>query len=168
MVDAGNIDSPPLKPKLGHGNITVGGVQLERDGELTDAGATKGSALIGINRNTEETEKTLWDSSQSQTVDATLDHRLLSEDGRKEIKQDVKDSVEAAKAGIDKIKTEFDVITTNLPEDKKHLGPLMEQHLNELVRNDNKADAERYLTLLDEPQYQEAAMALLNLKEQFD
>jgi filamentous hemagglutinin len=69
---------------VGHGNITVGGVQLERDGELTDAGKAAGSPLIGVNRNTEETEKVLWDSSQSQTVDATLDHRLVSEEGRKE------------------------------------------------------------------------------------
>ncbi len=44
----------------------------------------------------------------------------------------------------------------------------MEQHLNELVRNGNKADAERYLSLLDDPQYQEAAITLLNLKQQFD
>ncbi len=79
---------------LGHGNITVGGVQLERDGELTEAGKAEGSPLIGINRNTEETEKTLWDSSQSQTVDATLDHRLLNEAGRTAIKNDFVDSAE--------------------------------------------------------------------------
>jgi hypothetical protein len=79
---------------LGHGNITVGGVQLERDGVLTDAGKSEGSVLIGINRNTEETEKTLWDSSQSQTVDATLDHRLLSKDGINSIKNDFVDTAE--------------------------------------------------------------------------
>jgi filamentous hemagglutinin len=76
---------------LGHGNFTVGGVQLERDGELTEAGKANGSPLIGANRDTENTKKTLWDSSQSQTVDATLDHRLLSEDGRAEIKQEIDD-----------------------------------------------------------------------------
>jgi len=77
---------------LGHGNISVGGVQLERDGELTDEGKANNSPLIGANRDTENTEKVLWDSSQSQTIDASLDHRLLSEDGRNGIAEDFKRS----------------------------------------------------------------------------
>ncbi len=85
---------------LGHGNITVGGVQLERDGELTEAGKENNSPLISVNRNTEETEKTLWDSSQSQTVDATLDHRLLNPDeGWNAIAEDAEDAKDGIKAG---------------------------------------------------------------------
>jgi len=75
---------------LGHGSISVGGTQLEQDGELTDAGRANGSPLIGMNRDTGNTEKTLWNSEQSQTVDATLDHRLLTADGRNQIKEDYK------------------------------------------------------------------------------
>jgi hypothetical protein len=75
---------------LGHGNITVGSVQQEKDGELTEAGKANGSPLIGMNRDTTTTEKELWNSEQSQTVDATLDHRLLTEDGRNQIKEDYK------------------------------------------------------------------------------
>lgn len=84
---------------LGHGNITVGGVQFEKDGELTEAGKANGSPLIAVNRDTQNTEKELWNSEQSQTVDATLDHRLLSSDGRKEIKEDFK----RTEIGIDAI-----------------------------------------------------------------
>ena len=79
---------------LGHGNITVGGTQLEKDGELTDAGKANGSPLIGMNRDTANTEKELWNSEQSQTVDATLDHRLLTSDGRQQIKNDATDTKE--------------------------------------------------------------------------
>ncbi|HCS63382.1 MAG TPA: hypothetical protein DIW64_04475, partial [Cellvibrio sp.] len=79
---------------LGHGNITVGGTQLEKDGELTEAGKATGSPLIGMNRDTAGTEKELWNSEQSQTVDATLDHRLLTSDGRQQIKNDATDTKE--------------------------------------------------------------------------
>ncbi|HWV14976.1 MAG TPA: hemagglutinin repeat-containing protein [Cellvibrio sp.] len=75
---------------LGHGNITVGGTEMERNGELTDAGKASNSPLILLNRDTTNTEKTLWNSEQSQTVDATLDHRLLTAEGHQQIKEDVK------------------------------------------------------------------------------
>lgn len=79
---------------LGHGNITVGGTHLEQNGEVTDAGKASDSPLIALNRDATNTEKELWDSEHGQTVDATLDHRLLSEDGRTQIKHDAVDTVE--------------------------------------------------------------------------
>ncbi len=74
---------------LGHGNITVGGTRLEENGVLTEAGKTAES-LIALNRDTENTTKELWNSEQSQTVDVTLDHRMLTTDGRKAIAEDFK------------------------------------------------------------------------------
>jgi filamentous hemagglutinin len=151
---------------LGHGNITVGGTQLEKDGELTEAGKANGSPLIGMNRDTANTEKELWNSEQSQTVDATLDHRLLTEDGREQIKEDWDITKEGAKAAVDKIKTEFAVITTNLPEDKKQLGPLMEKHLDEIIRQGG--DTQAFMEMLDDPEYQQFAMNLLEIRKAVD
>ena len=72
---------------LGHGNITVSGTVLEQNGELTEAGLAVDTVLAGINRDTTNTTKDLWNSDYSQELDVTLDHRLLTEDGRNEIKQ---------------------------------------------------------------------------------
>ncbi len=73
---------------LGHGNITVGGVQLEKDGQLTDAGNVEGSALFGLSRDTSNTDKSLWSSNESQHVDANIDNRFFTTEGRKEIATD--------------------------------------------------------------------------------
>jgi filamentous hemagglutinin len=71
---------------LGSGNITVGGVQLEQNGEVTEAGTAEGSALTGLNRDTASTTKDLWNvDRQEGNVDLTVDHRMLSEEGRAEI-----------------------------------------------------------------------------------
>ncbi|HMY40028.1 MAG TPA: hemagglutinin repeat-containing protein, partial [Marinagarivorans sp.] len=81
---------------LGQGNITVGGVELEKDGKLTAAGvtATQKGSLKGLNRDTEKTEKALWDSHQEMKVDASVDHRLFTEEGHKQIKNDAVDTAE--------------------------------------------------------------------------
>lgn len=84
-------DASKTLATLGHGNITVGGAQLEQNGELTDVGKAAPS-LIALNRDASNIEKELWNSEQSQTVDATLDHRLLTEDGWNQIAEDVKRS----------------------------------------------------------------------------
>ncbi len=70
---------------LGHGNITVGGAQLEKDGQLTDAGNTENSVLFALNRDTAKTDKSLWNSNESQHVDANIDNRFFTQDGRAEI-----------------------------------------------------------------------------------
>ncbi len=78
---------------LGSGNITVGGVQLEEDGELTEAGQAGGSPLAALNRDTQSTTKELWNvDRQEGNVDLAIDHRMLSESGRKEIKEDFVDT----------------------------------------------------------------------------
>ncbi len=45
--------------------------------------------MAGLNRDTTSTEKNLWNSDYSQNVDATLDHRILSDEGQKAIAEDV-------------------------------------------------------------------------------
>jgi len=90
---------------LGRGDITVGGVQLEKDGQLTEAGTATDSPLTSLNRDTTSTEKTLCDSEQSQSIDVTLDHRLLTEEGRNAILEDVKGTLDS----IDLQNTEISV-----------------------------------------------------------
>ncbi len=85
---------------LGHGNITVGGTKLEENGVLTEAGKISES-LIALNRDTENTTKELWNSEQSQTVDVTLDNRMLTKDGRKAIAEDFKRTEIAGKSVIE-------------------------------------------------------------------
>src|SRR5690606_22659106 len=78
---------------LGSGNITVGGVQLEQDGELTDAGRADGSALDRLNRDTTNLNKDLWSVERKEgDVDLQIDHRMLSEEGRQQIKNDFVDT----------------------------------------------------------------------------
>ncbi len=70
---------------LGQGNITVGGVQLEENGELTEAGEGD-SVLAGVNRDTSNVTNELWDiERQEGNVELTVDHRTLSEEGRTRI-----------------------------------------------------------------------------------
>ncbi len=95
---------------LGHGNITVGGVELEKDGTLTAAGtdAAKSGVLKGLNRDTENTEKALWDSHQDMQVDASVDHRLFTKEGHEQIKKDYEDAKDGATALIRPIDKRID------------------------------------------------------------
>src|SRR5690606_22305046 len=64
---------------LGSGNIDI------RDEANSDS-------LDGINRDTTNTTYELWDvERQEGNIDLTVDHRLLSEQGREDIKRDVED-----------------------------------------------------------------------------
>src|SRR5690606_6976010 len=76
---------------LGSGNITVSGVLLEKDGELTEAGLTEGSPLDRLNRDTTNLNKDLWSVERTEgNIDLQIDHRMFSEEGRKEIAEDFK------------------------------------------------------------------------------
>ena len=85
-------DASKTLATLGRGNITVGGTQLEQDGELTESGQQESSALTRLNRDTENTEKELWNSQYEQNTDVTIDNRMFTEDGREQIKQDYQDA----------------------------------------------------------------------------
>ena len=61
---------------VGHGNLTIGGVQGSPD---------------GLNRDAQAIHKELYRIDRTQgNMDLTVDHRLLSEDGRKAIVEDAK------------------------------------------------------------------------------
>lgn len=75
----------------------MGGVVLEQDGQLTDAGRAEGSPLDRLNRDTTSTTKDLWSVERTEgNVDLAIDHRMFSEAGRQEIAADW----EAAREGV--------------------------------------------------------------------
>jgi len=76
---------------LGTGTITVGGTVLEENGELTEAGQNSDSPLAGLNRDTTDTTYELWDVERTEgNIDLQVDHRMLSEEGRAEIRQQIR------------------------------------------------------------------------------
>ena len=82
---------------LGHGNITVGGVQLEKDGELTEAGKAEDSSLFMANRDTTAINKSLVNSQYDLSVNVSIDTRLFTESGRDAIAEDAKKSKDFGK-----------------------------------------------------------------------
>ena len=73
---------------LGSGTITVGGVQLELNGELTDAGKAGGSPLDRLNRDTTDLNKDLWSVERTEgNIDLQIDQRFFSAEGRAEVGQ---------------------------------------------------------------------------------
>ncbi len=63
---------------LGQGNVNISDTQNSDD-------------ITSLNRDTKNISKTMINTSYGVKVDATLDHRLLTEEGREEIKQEYKD-----------------------------------------------------------------------------
>ncbi|MCG9752728.1 hemagglutinin repeat-containing protein [Vibrio brasiliensis] len=60
-------------------------------GQLTIADSENSDDTSSLNRDTEHTEKDLFTVDRKQgDIDVTVDHRLLTENGRKQIKEDVK------------------------------------------------------------------------------
>ncbi|MCG9781937.1 hemagglutinin repeat-containing protein [Vibrio brasiliensis] len=60
-------------------------------GQLTIADSENSDSTTSLNRDTEHTEKDLFTVDRKQgDIDVTVDHRLLTENGRKQIKEDVK------------------------------------------------------------------------------
>nr|WP_308368560.1 MULTISPECIES: hemagglutinin repeat-containing protein [unclassified Microbulbifer] len=93
---------------VGQGNITV-----------RDEDSGKNGELAGLNRDVTSTEKELFEvDRQEGNVDVTVDHRLLSEEGRKEIKEDVK-RTELLGESIADIATEESV---DLQDTFQHIG----------------------------------------------
>jgi len=73
---------------LGEGTVTVGGTEVQTDSTL--------------NRNVDNLDKEIYSVEQTQgNVDLTIDHRLLSEDGRNDIAEDAERTVRLGEAIVD-------------------------------------------------------------------
>jgi hypothetical protein len=91
---------------VGHGNLTIGGVQGSPD---------------GLNRDAEVIHKELYRIDRTQgNMDLTVDHRLLSEDGRKQIAQDAEEVRQKSQVGyiilMEDATTGRDIKTTVIDE----------------------------------------------------
>ncbi|MGE4542961.1 MAG: hemagglutinin repeat-containing protein [Pedobacter sp.] len=73
---------------LGKGDVQIGNLEYSDD-------------LDRLNRDTEALNKNLYSGSVSTSVDATLDHRLLSEEGRGEIAQEYEIALEEGEIMLD-------------------------------------------------------------------
>ena len=96
---------------LGQGDITISN---EKDSDSLDL----------LNRDTQAINKTLTDVSAGTSVQASIDHRMFSEEGRKEIKEDFQ------KSG-DFVNAIGDIVTTDAVEAKdffEHTGNVNTQY----------------------------------------
>ena len=110
---------------LGEGDITIGG-----ESQAGDSTGKSSDLLAGLNRDTQNTEKELYSVDRQQgNVDVTVDHRLLSEEGREVIAEDFKRSVEGAVAITREIKTWGD----QAPENVQLLMPGIETYIESQI-----------------------------------
>ncbi|MCZ4293876.1 hemagglutinin repeat-containing protein [Vibrio sinaloensis] len=129
---------------IGQGNLTI--VDSENTGDIT-----------ALNRDTEHTEKDLFTVDRKQgDFDVTIDHRLLTEEGRAQIKEDVKRTHLAGNAIADVVTDEsvevsdifehMDVLQKELDIQKKIAleNPEAAQILNNLDLAN--AEAKQYAT----------------------
>ncbi|MFT6791397.1 MAG: hypothetical protein ACJA04_000599 [Cellvibrionaceae bacterium] len=107
-----SVDKSKTLATLGNGDINI------RDDIENGADATK-----GLNRDLENTEKELFSHSQSQSVEATIDHRLFSEDGQKQIKEDIK----RTQLLIDAIGDTATEESIQLQDLRQHIGDLQRE-----------------------------------------
>ena len=90
-------------------------------------------------------------------IDLTVDHRMLSEEGRAEIVNDIKIIKEKAQIMGDHIEAAF----TNLPEDiKAQTGDIGEAVLDEIIKSGRSK--EEALALLEDPNFQAAILDAAN------
>ncbi|ASM36878.1 filamentous hemeagglutinin family protein [Campylobacter sputorum bv. faecalis CCUG 20703] len=85
---------------IGQGNLIVANTNisnLNKDElenlQSTNTNLSNSDNLTRLNRDTTKTNKDLYNTNISSNVDATLDTRLLTENGREEIKRDYEDSL---------------------------------------------------------------------------
>jgi hypothetical protein len=70
-----NVTKTKTLATLGEGEVTIGGVKTQTPSTL--------------NRDTDNVDKDIYKVEQSNSIEMTVDHRLLSEDGQDKIKDDV-------------------------------------------------------------------------------
>jgi len=102
---------------IGQGTVTIGGEEV---GEEVGNSSTN-DALAGLNRDTNNIDKEFYSVDRQQgNIDLMVDHRLLSEEGRKSIATDF---VRTGDLGSDFVKAIDDTLAQNSdsPEDQQNL-----------------------------------------------
>jgi len=138
---------------LGQGNITVGG-------ETLGEGAT---ADLNINRDIDNVDKDFYSIDRQQgNIDLTVDHRLLSEEGRQQIKNDITDSYEFGQDIVKATETlnESDALGLLDFFGALHNNAIGTQLKNDLQRNPENAHILEGLKSGDGDEYAAAMQAL--------
>lgn len=101
-----SISKSKTQATLGKGNIDI-------------ADTINSDDIKRLNTNTKNINKDLYSSSTSTNVDATLDTRLLSKDGKEEIKKEyetAKEHIQDISSAVDKVLTNKNIGITNIVE----------------------------------------------------
>ena len=126
----------------------------------------------GLNRDITNTEKTLYDYSQSQNIEATLDGRLLTQDGRKQIKNDIDTIINAVKESViyREAKVAFSQLVNNLDADGEAVAGTVfenpEKALNSLIAEGIRSgeyNANEAMAVLSNPQSMAMLSSLVNI-----
>lgn len=122
---------------IGEGNITV-------DGEETE--------LAGLNRDTENSANEIYNVDRQQgNIDLTVDHRLLSEDGHKQIKEDFKRTEILGESIFDTLESSVSLTGSGEGQDslRNHIGNKQDYFTATKNFTQNMANAEHVATLSD-------------------
>ena len=146
-----SFDKSKTLATLGSGNIVIGS-DVETGEDSTQ----------GLNRDVNNTEKQLYSHSQSQSVEATIDTRLLTKDGRKQIKNDFVDTYEFGEDiyRASEQLNESDQLGLLSFWSALHNNTQATQLKNDLTRNPENAHILEGLTSGDGEQYAQAMQAL--------
>ena len=107
-----SFDKSKTLATLGSGTIVIG-----------DDIETGKDSTQGLNRDFNNTEKQLYSHSQSQSVEATIDTRLFTKDGRKQVKEDFKRTTLLGQSIGDVITKE----SVTVKDMRQHIGDLQRE-----------------------------------------
>ena len=143
--NSSHYDKSKTLATLGQGNINI--ADKENSGDLDR-----------LNRDVDNVDKDIVSVDRNKgNIDLTVDHRMLSEEGRAEIVNDIKIIKEKAQIMGDHIEAAF----TNLPEDiKAQTGDIGEAVLDEIIKSGRSK--EEALALLEDPNFQAAILDAAN------
>ncbi|NMH61542.1 hemagglutinin repeat-containing protein, partial [Alteromonas ponticola] len=122
---------------VGEGNVTVGGENAE---------------LAGLNRDAANTTNEIYDVDRQQgNIELTVDHRLLSEEGRALIKEDVKRTEILGESVADVLKASVSITGSGDGESslREHIGNKQDYFTATKNFMQNEANAEHIATLGD-------------------
>lgn len=105
---------------LGQGDIHL------QDPEASDDPA-------GLNRDTTQTDRELYRIEQQRQIDLTVDHRLLNEAGRAEIREQIATLPATVKAAYDEVATQVTLLTHPAPDAAVEAGGQITEDLYEAL-----------------------------------
>ncbi len=136
------------KATIGLGQITVGGTDIDEQAQFAD-----------LNRDVTKRQETTKDIERGGlNANLTVDNRMLSEQGREDIANDVNATHDAVATGVDYVADEIAVLGNDLPEElRASLGDNGEDFYDSLIRGDLSSDERE--AIMQDPAFLNTLMA---------